>query len=306
MKHIISSTALVMALSLTPALAAANSFGGQGNAHDRCKRDEDTKQVLGGLAGAVVGGVLGSQVSGNGARTEGSAIGAVLGGLAGAGIADKAIDCDPVYDTNSYQTSGGSYPASTYPASTYPASTYPSGSYQTGSYQTGSYPSGSYPVASTSYGSSTQPYYEDRVTVSNHPVYSDPTYGAGGISQGTTYSSGTVSYPPSGDNTQYASRTYSTVPSYTTSTSYETAPSYETLPTYNSAQRARVLATSTAPVYSQARTIVQPAVHSPVAQRTVYSGGRHPHFRAGQYLSRESVHRGGLHRHGRFECDMVH
>ena len=34
-------------------------------------------QLLGGLIGATAGGVFGSQVSGNGARTEGSAIGAV-------------------------------------------------------------------------------------------------------------------------------------------------------------------------------------------------------------------------------------
>ena len=159
MKHIISSTALVMTLAMTPALAAANSFGDQGNAHERCKRDEDNKQVLGGLAGAVVGGVLGSQVSGNGARSEGSAIGAVLGGLAGAGIADKAIDCDPVYETGGYQTSGASYPATTYPAGSYPTSSTTHGSSQTyGS--TPSYGSSTTYGGSQTYGGSSQPIYE--------------------------------------------------------------------------------------------------------------------------------------------------
>jgi len=163
MKNIISSTALVMALSMTPALAAANNFGGQETAHERCKRDEDTRQVLGGLAGAVAGGVFGSQ---------GSAIGAVLGGLAGVGIADKTIDCDPVYDNGDvYQTSGASHPTGSYPAGSYPQGSYPTSCTQ------------SYGSATT-YGSSPQPIYEDRITVSNHPVYSDPTYGAGGISQG--------------------------------------------------------------------------------------------------------------------------
>jgi len=60
---------------------------------------------------------LRSQVSGSGARTEGSAIGAVLGGLAGAGIADKTIDCDPVYTTSST-----GYPAAS--TSQYGASSY--------------------------------------------------------------------------------------------------------------------------------------------------------------------------------------
>ena len=180
MKNIISSTALVMALSMTPALAAANNFGGQETAHERCKRDEDTRQVLGGLAGAVAGGVFGSQVSGNGARTEGSAIGAVLGGLAGVGIADKTIDCDPVYDNDVYQTSGASHPTGSYPQGSYPTSstTYGGGSQSYGS-------STSYGGSQT-YGGSQQPIYEDRITVSNHPVYSDPTYGAGGVSQGPT------------------------------------------------------------------------------------------------------------------------
>ena len=298
MKHIISSTALVMALSMTPALAAANSYGGQENAHERCKRDEDNKQVLGGLAGAVVGGVFGSQVSGNGARTEGSAIGAVLGGLAGAGLADKAIDCDPVYDNRGYQTSGAGYPATTYPATTYPTGSYPTGSYpsSTTSYGSGtqSYGSSSSYGGSQTYGGSQQPVYEDRVTVSNHPVYSDPTYGASGVSQGTTYSSGTVSYPPSGNNSQYASQTYSTTPTY------DTLPVYDSAPVYSSVQGARVIAASTPPVYSQSRTVVQPVTHG-----TVYRGAPQPVYRTQQFSPRRAKRR-GLHRHGRYSCDMRH
>jgi len=68
MKTLLSSTAAILAISITPALAAANSNGY--DAHERCKKNEDTRQVLGGVAGAVLGGVVGSQVSGNGARTD--------------------------------------------------------------------------------------------------------------------------------------------------------------------------------------------------------------------------------------------
>lgn len=284
MKHIISSTALVMALSMTPALAAANSYGGQETAHERCKRAEDNRQVLGGLAGAVVGGVFGSQISGNGARTEGSAIGAVLGGLAGVGIADKTIDCDPVYDNGVHQTSGASYPTGSYPQGSYPSGSYPTGSYPTSSTTYGG-STQSY-GSSTSYGSS-QPYYEDRVTVSNHPVYSDPTYGAGGVSQGTTYSAGTVSYPPSGNNSQYASRTYSSTPSY------QTTPTYGTSPTYSTTQGARVYTAATQPVYHQPRTVVQPVYRSaPPVYRT-----RPPARRIGRHTT---------HYHGKYSCDMHH
>lgn len=304
MKHIISSTALVMALSMTPALAAANSFGSQNNAHERCKNDENNRQVLGGLAGAVAGGVLGSQVSGNGARTEGSAIGAVLGGLAGVGIADKTIDCDPVFDTPEHQTPVYQGPA-----------------YQTPQYQTSgsTYPAGSYPAASTTYGNSqgqlgartyasapsygsaqtyggSQPIYEDRVTVSNHPVYSNPSYGAGGVSQGSTYSEGTVSYPPSGNNSQYASQTYRSAPRYVTAPTYITPPSYSTAPTYSTTQGARVYQASTAPVYSQATS-------QPVVQNTVYQAAPQPTYSQRPIYS---ANQSNAHRHGRHSCNMTH
>ena len=91
MKRLLPISTLVAALALAPAMASANS-----NAHERCKADEDNRQILGGLAGAVLGGVLGSQIAGRGARTEGSFIAGTIGALAGAGIADKSIDCDPV------------------------------------------------------------------------------------------------------------------------------------------------------------------------------------------------------------------
>jgi len=82
------------AISL-PALAQATDYNrGYYDPGQKCRSQENDAQVIGGLLGAVVGGVAGSQVSGNGARTEGSVIGAVLGGIAGAAIADESVDCD--------------------------------------------------------------------------------------------------------------------------------------------------------------------------------------------------------------------
>ncbi len=270
MKTLLSSTAMILAVSLTPAIAAANSNGY--DAHERCKTNEDTRQVLGGVAGAVIGGVVGSQVSGNGARTEGSAIGAVLGGLAGVGIADKTVDCDPVYETT--ETVYASQPTSQY------------GNAQYGNAQ---YGTSSYGTPST-YGTP-QPYYEDRVTVSNHPVYSDPYYGAGGVAQGTTHSTGTVTYPPSGNNSQYAHQTYSTT---------HGARDY-TAPSTNGGYYSQSQPTTQRVVYSQPvpqRTVyTQPATH-----RTVYSQPAPVTYtRPRQH---QTAHR--THYHGRYSCDMGH
>jgi len=178
MKRILQTTAIVAAAASIPALATAQSYhSGHYSPHEACKKKEDKKQILGGLLGAVAGGVIGSQVSGNGARSEGSAIGAVVGGLAGAGIADKTIDCDPAYPTTSYGDR------------TYQPTSYGHSSHQTTGYQNTGY--------------SSQGQYQDRVTVSNHPVYSDPYYGAGAVSQGTTYNTGTVTYPIQGQSQSY-------------------------------------------------------------------------------------------------------
>jgi len=207
------------------------------NAHEACKKNEDKRQILGGLAGAVVGGVFGSQVSGNGARSEGSAIGAVLGGLAGAGIADKTVDCDPVYDERGqgYQSSPTSYPAG-YGGQTY-GTTYSGGS------------------------TVHQPVYTDQVTYSNHPVYSQPTYGAGAVNYGTTHNTGTVTYPP---YTQPQPRQAPRTQSYTVSS-----------PTYSGSYGSS---------YPQYRTVpATPAYHTttyrrPVSRTTVrHSGRRHYH-----------------------------
>jgi len=275
MKTLISSTAMIIAISMTPAIAAANSNGY--DAHERCKKNEDTRQVLGGVAGAVLGGVVGSQVSGNGARTEGSAIGAVIGGLAGAGIADKTVDCDPVYAES--ETIYSSRPVPQYGHTQY-------GTPQPVSTQYGS----------TSYGTTQtyggpQPYYEDRVTVSNHPVYSDPNYGAGAVSQGTTYSTGTVSYPPSGNNSQYAYQTYSSTHGARNYTSPSTSGSY-----YTQSQPVTQQV-----VYSQP-AVQQPVYTRPATYQTVYTQPA-PVTHVRQRRRRGA---GRMHHHGRYSCDMGH
>lgn len=276
MKHLISTTASIAAICMLPTLAAANSYNSGLTAHEKCKQSEDNRQILGGLAGAVAGGVFGSQVSGNGARTEGSAIGAVIGGLAGAGIADKSIDCDPVYDTSS----SGYAPASTsqYGSTNYGSST---------SYNTAPSHSSTSTYGSSGYSGS-QPYYEDRVTTSNHPVYSDPYYGAGAVSQGYTNSAGTVTYPPSGNNSQYASSTYS-------------APSYGA-PAPTTRQYVPLPVTTTRQYVSTPVATSRSYVQAPAAHRVVYTAP----VRTGYVQHRPHRTQRRSHYHGRYSCDMGH
>ncbi len=258
MNHLLSATALVATLAFTPALASANNFNGS-TPHESCKRDEDNRQILGGFAGGVLGAVIGSQVAGNGARTEGSVIAGALGALAGAGIADKTIDCDPVYPQQSGYSNAPTYSN---------GATYGSGTART-------YPATSYPSTASYGGTQT---YQDRVTVSNHPVYSDPTYGATTAPQ-TSYSSATSGTTYAGTSSSYS------VP---TTTTYASAPTT----TYASQPRI-VYASQPSTVYS-----------APSYSRSVHN----PHFRkvrtSSAYGTRKR--RGGNHYHGRHSCSGQH
>jgi uncharacterized protein YcfJ len=87
---LLSAVAIAMAASVAPNVAVAGTYTSN-SAYENCKRSDTENQILGGVIGAISGGVLGSQVAGNGARTEGSALGAVVGAVAGSQIANK--DC---------------------------------------------------------------------------------------------------------------------------------------------------------------------------------------------------------------------
>jgi hypothetical protein len=242
------------ALILTTGLAgtaSAQSYSHSQNgysAHEACKSSESRSKVIGGGIGAVAGAVLGSQVAGNGARTEASVIGGVLGGLAGAGIADKRVDCDPVYtDTQSSSTYSasptyGSSPIHGTSSRTYGTTTGSSGYHQSAS---------SYPHED----------YGTRTTVSDHPVYSNPTWGAQPARTYVTQTQPvqTVSQPVYRQAT-YQQATYQQ-PTYSQPRYVNTATQYQ-----------RPVQTTT---YTRPRTTyVQPRT----VTRRVYSGyGRHQH-----------------------------
>lgn len=143
-----------------PAAAQAQTYSSSAQHYENCKKSDTSNQIVGGLLGAVAGGVFGSQVSGNGARSEGSAIGAVLGAAAGAGIAGDKRNCrqesaqvyasgysgGSSYPTtynggNTYGTTYRSTPTRTYGGTTRTTTTYSSGPSRTygGGYTTTSH-----------------------------------------------------------------------------------------------------------------------------------------------------------------------
>lgn len=88
MKNIFLSTALVAALLVS----GCNTFQGAG-----------TKQVVGTGTGAVLGGLLGSQVGGGSGRLWATGAGVLLGGLLGSEIGASLDNADRAYANSANQ-----------------------------------------------------------------------------------------------------------------------------------------------------------------------------------------------------------
>lgn len=106
-----------------------------------CTNDAGTKQTIGGLGGAVLGGLLGSQIGGGSGRLVAVGAGAVLGGLLGSSIGKSLDDTDKLMmerttqasleHVQTGQTSTWSNPDSGHEGTVTPTKTYqkPSGEY---------------------------------------------------------------------------------------------------------------------------------------------------------------------------------
>lgn len=256
------SGALLLTTGLAGTASAQYNTSSQGyNAHEACKASENRSQIIGGGIGAVAGAVIGSQVAGNGARTEASVIGGVLGGLAGAGIADKRVDCDPVYSDGYQASSSRTYSGDTYSGGTYTSSPTYSTTSSSSYHQAASYP---------------QVDYGTRTTVSDHPVYSNPTWGA---QPARTYISQPVSQPVYSQPT-YQSASYSQPQHRSSTTTHYTRP-------------------ATTAYVQPTRTYVQPA--------TTYVQPRTTYVRSAPVTHhRHRALRHGAHHHGRFACSDRH
>ncbi|MNX64769.1 hypothetical protein D3C86_958010 [compost metagenome] len=91
---------------------AYDSYGSQGRYNDPCVGDQRSRATTGGVLGATIGAVAGSQLAARGRRTEGSVLGGVLGAAIGAGVGNSSANCDSRYRSSSYgynSTYGGTY-----------------------------------------------------------------------------------------------------------------------------------------------------------------------------------------------------
>lgn len=81
---------------------AYNSYGSQDRYNDPCVGDQRSRTAGGGVLGAAIGAVAGSQLAARGRRTEGSVLGGVLGAAIGAGVGNSSANCDSRYRSSSY------------------------------------------------------------------------------------------------------------------------------------------------------------------------------------------------------------
>lgn len=89
----LAATAAVMALSVGAASAQPYNSGSSGAYYDPCRRDTNSRGILGALIGAGIGATVGSQVSARGHRTDGSVLGGALGALGGAAVGSNTAAC---------------------------------------------------------------------------------------------------------------------------------------------------------------------------------------------------------------------
>ena len=86
------------------------NYGYQQPYNDRCETLERGRTGAGGLIGATVGAVAGSQIASRGRRTEGSILGGVLGAVVGASVGRASNDNCRSYDQG-YAQSGYGQPS---------------------------------------------------------------------------------------------------------------------------------------------------------------------------------------------------
>lgn len=95
------SSAQTYGYGYPPAYGYNNSYS-YGQGYDPCVRDQRDRTTTGGVVGATIGAIAGSQLAARGRRTEGSVLGGVLGAAIGAGVGNSSAACDSRYPSSSY------------------------------------------------------------------------------------------------------------------------------------------------------------------------------------------------------------
>jgi len=88
-----------------PSLASAQTYYRDGGYYDPCRREQSNRGIGGGLIGATLGAVIGSNVAARNARTEGALLGGAVGAVGGAVVGKNSAACDSGYaPRTSYRT----------------------------------------------------------------------------------------------------------------------------------------------------------------------------------------------------------
>ena len=164
---------------MVPAAASAQSYGypGQTRSYDYNRAGSSGygdpcvqgRQTAGGLVGATVGAIAGSQIAARGRRTEGSILGGVLGAVVGASVGGSSGQgCDSTYSRNGYGATSG------YGSTGYGANGYGSQGYGSNGYGTNGYGYDTRSPGRESYGYDTRRYDDRRADDRRYDGYGQP------------------------------------------------------------------------------------------------------------------------------------
>ena len=105
MKTVLGVTFALVCGVLTPTLASAQAYGttpygggayaNQGYYYDQCQRSTTNRTTGGALTGGAIGMALGSGIAARGHRTDGSVVGGLLGAVVGGMAGRSSAACTP-------------------------------------------------------------------------------------------------------------------------------------------------------------------------------------------------------------------
>lgn len=99
------SSAQTYGYGYPPVYGSGYGYGAADRAYDPCAVDQRNRTTTGGVVGAAIGAIAGSQMAARGRRTEGSVLGGVLGAALGAGVGNNSANtaaCERQYHSSRY------------------------------------------------------------------------------------------------------------------------------------------------------------------------------------------------------------
>ncbi len=85
--------ALAIPAFAAPTLASAQQYRDYGRGQSPCNYEKKQAEKKGTVTGAIIGGVLGAAVAGDGNRGEGALVGGTVGAFAGKEVGRKNVRC---------------------------------------------------------------------------------------------------------------------------------------------------------------------------------------------------------------------